>query len=341
MSAATFDKDLFLAYGIVEGAQNLIPIQNGLIHQSFLLADFSRLSQGILLQQINLGIFREPSVLWSNFQYLSDVFFTNNASFELPKWVLNINNSPWTLDEKGDFWRAWRYVPHCTEWSVQSMLSYAKIIAELHSHLSRIESVRLEPAIPDFLNFQSRIESFHSSVKEYAITFDKDVLNLIEKCSELCDFISENEKLSAPDALFYGLIHGDTKPSNLLIPPDRGSKPVLIDWDTLMPGPIWYDFGDLIRALFFEQKEQDLILTMKSYIKIEEAYLSALSITQTHVFVIDFRKGVCVVTAVQALRFLSDYLSGSHYYKVSYPEENLDRAIRHYQGFICLKTMLL
>jgi thiamine kinase-like enzyme len=341
MPATTFDKDLSVAYGIVEGAKNLIPIQNGLIHQSFLSADLSKLSQGILLQQINLGIFRDPSVLWSNFQYLSDVFFTKNTLFDLPEWVLNIDNSPWTLDAKGNFWRAWRYVPHSTEWSVQSILSYAKIIAELHSHLSEIESMRLKPAIPDFLNFQSRIESFHRSVKEFAITFDKGVLDLIVKCSELCDFISENQKLSEPDALFYRLIHGDTKPSNLLIPLDRGSKPVLIDWDTLMPGPIWYDFGDLIRSLFFEQKEQDMKRTMKSYIKIEEAYLSALSITPTQVFVIDFRKGVCVVTAVQALRFLSDYLSGNHYYKVSYPEENLDRAIRHYQGFICLKTMLL
>ena len=47
------------------------------------------------------------------------------------------------------------------------------------------------------------------------------------------------------------------------------------------------------------------------------------SLTETEIKMLPM--GAKVITLEQGIRFLTDYLEGDHYYKIRYPEHNLDR----------------
>lgn len=42
------------------------------------------------------------------------------------------------------------------------------------------------------------------------------------------------------------IVHNDVKPGNVIFP--ETGEGIVIDWDTVMPGFVWYDFGDGIRS---------------------------------------------------------------------------------------------
>jgi hypothetical protein len=111
-----------------------------------------------------------------------------------------------------------------------------------------------------------------------------------------------------------------------------GSDPVccVLDLDTVMPGTILFDVGDLVRTVpaRAEEDERDLSkagLDFDLFEALLDGYLSAAS-----VFLIPEEKALLCesgrnITQIMALRFLTDYLEGDHYYQTARPDHNRDR----------------
>jgi hypothetical protein len=104
----------------------------------------------------------------------------------------------------------------------------------------------------------------------------------------------------------------------------------VIDLDTVMPGLVLHDFGDMIRTATSPAKEdeQDLskvTLQFSMFEALVSGYLASagdfLTKTEKQFLVLSGK----LMTFEQGLRFLTDYLQGDAYYKVRRGEHNLER----------------
>ena len=126
-------------------------------------------------------------------------------------------------------------------------------------------------------------------------------------------------------------MHHDTKISNVLLNTFNFDGVCVIDLDTLMPGKFISDLGDMMRTYLcaFSENETDLNkinFRLEYFEATLKGYLSEMAsiLTDTEKELILF-SGKYIIY-MQALRFLTDYLNGSVYYPIAYPEQNLDRA---------------
>ena len=93
-----------------------------------------------------------------------------------------------------------------------------------------------------------------------------------------------------------------------------GNAICVIDLDTVMPGFAAHDFGDAIRfgASTAAEDEKDLN-KVSCDMTLFDKEVEALPM------------GAKIMTFECGMRFLTDYLQGDTYFKIHYPEQNLDR----------------
>ena len=127
------------------------------------------------------------------------------------------------------------------------------------------------------------------------------------------------------------LMHHDTKINNVLLRTGTHEGVCIVDLDTLMPGVILSDLGDMVRTYVCPVSEEERDV---SRVQVREDYYAALmdgyvsemggELTSDEQDVL-FYAGQFMIT-MQAIRFLADYLNGDVYYPVKRAEHNLDRA---------------
>jgi Ser/Thr protein kinase RdoA (MazF antagonist) len=126
------------------------------------------------------------------------------------------------------------------------------------------------------------------------------------------------------------IVHHDTKINNVLFDED-GKGLCVIDLDTVMPGYVHDDFGDSIRTFTNTGEEDDADLDQVSMnIAYFEAFARGfLEVTSSMLSPLEkehLALSARVMTYMQALRFLTDYLNGDLYYRIHHPLHNLQRA---------------
>ena len=127
------------------------------------------------------------------------------------------------------------------------------------------------------------------------------------------------------------MIHGDPKVSNFLFDEKTSKVNALIDVDTLMPGSILYDFGDMVRSFANLLREEDVSKTKRFSSVIYEAMLKGYlnkgheRLTQREVEGLPL--SVLAVSLIQGIRFLTDYINNDEYYQVDYKHQNLHRCV--------------
>ena len=105
----------------------------------------------------------------------------------------------------------------------------------------------------------------------------------------------------------------------------------VIDWDTLMPGIVHYDFGDSIRTICSTATEDETDLEKVQfnrtyYLVYYQAFTQELEGILNPKEIELLPLAPPTITFIMGLRFLTDYLNGDVYYKTKYPNHNLDRA---------------
>ena len=125
--------------------------------------------------------------------------------------------------------------------------------------------------------------------------------------------------------------HNDTKINNVLFQPNGNQAIVVIDLDTVMPGLVGHDFGDAIRfaANYVEEDSPEAEkagVDMEVFRAFTQGFLKHTAATLTQQEVDTLALSCFALTCELATRFLDDYILGSPYYKIQYPEHNLVRA---------------
>ena len=189
----------------------------------------------------------------------------------------------------------------------------------------------LHETIPNFHDTEVRFGQFLAAL-------EADKLNRAKGVSaEIQFFLARKEDCGvALRALREGKLplrvtHNDTKLNNILIDRDTHEGICVIDLDTTMPGLSINDFGDSIRfgANHCLEDEQDLSkvnFDIQLYEVFTRSFLEGARGSLTPAELEYLPWGARLMTLECGLRFLTDYLDGDHYFHISHPQQNLDRA---------------
>ena len=188
----------------------------------------------------------------------------------------------------------------------------------------------LHEAIVNFHNTEDRFAKFeaalaadkHDRAKDIAAEI-KFVLDRKADCSVALQALRDG-------ILPLRVTHNDTKLNNILIDRDTHEGICVIDLDTTMPGLSINDFGDSIRFGANHSAEDEKDLSKVNFdIELYEAYTRGFiqgaqgGLTPAELEYLPW--GARLMTLECGIRFLTDYLDGDNYFRIHYPEQNLDR----------------
>ena len=246
--------------------------------------------------------------------------------------LANIDERFLLLDHKGQTWRMFNAIFPSKSLEVlgkhSQAFAAAKALSEFHSYLMDFPKDQLQESIPGFLDFKKRRKDYRHSLKvaiPYRLTQAND---LIQKLGEHEGIL--NRYLQLFPKLPVRIIHADPKLSNFLFQEDGEEICAIIDWDTIMPGSILYDFGDMIRS-FCQVGTEDSQQKKAFNPQILKELLTGYFEGPMNNYLSDLERenillGAKAVIYIQGLRFLSDYLIGDQYYWVEDENHNLRRA---------------
>ena len=161
---------------------------------------------------------------------------------------------------------------------------------------------------------------------------EADSSRRFQEVLELDQFISCRKIYAKIEAeqLPRRIVHNDTKLNNVLLDENTGEGVSVIDLDTVMPGCVLHDFGDLVRATCCSVDENEKtfqkFLFSCRFESITKGYLDATYTMLEQDEVSGLASAPLVITYELGLRFLTDFLSGDKYFKTNHSHQNLERA---------------
>ena len=285
-----------------------------------------------MVQAVNTYVFKNPVQVMENIDKVTSHLREKNPDRTTLHFYHTKENKTYFFEGDG-FWRVFNFIPSttynvCDDLNV--VYNAGKEFGEFQMTLADFDVSLLFDTIPDFHNTRKRYETMIAHAKEDAFGKLDDVrddyeylVSVQDKACKMTDMLNEGK-------LPLRVTHNDTKINNVLFEKDSCNTLTVIDLDTVMPGLVGHDFGDAIRFAgnFVEEdsKEADKAgINMDVFRAFAEGFLSRTATTLTEEELATLAHGCFVLTCEQAVRFLDDYIQGSPYFKINYPEHNLVR----------------
>jgi Ser/Thr protein kinase RdoA (MazF antagonist) len=297
-------------------------------HQAGVLARY-------ILQRINRDIFKSPAHLMENIQRVTSHLAAKSAGEpDRDRRVLTLiparDGQPCHVDAEGHHWRAYRFIEKARTFdaveSADQAFQAAKAFGRFQELLVDLPAPRLHDTIPDFHHTPKRFMALQQAIA-------MDIANRAIQARPEIEFALARESISSVllDAnLPERVTHNDTKFNNVMLDDSTGESICVVDLDTVMPGLVLYDFGDMVRTTTSPAKEdeQDLSKVTMQFPMFEalvRGYLASAGSFLTKAEKKHLVFSSKLITFEQGIRFLADYLAGDSYYKVHHDGHNLDR----------------
>lgn len=237
-------------------------------------------------------------------------------------------------DSEGGAWRVYPFVEGtvCLQKAETPELfaASARAFGKFQRMLRDYPADTLYETIPKFHDTEDRLAKLKAAVAA-------DAMGRVKEVGPELKFVAEREAdcSVALSALREGRLplrvtHNDTKLNNILIDRATGEGICVIDLDTVMPGFVLSDIGDFIRTGANTGAEDDANLdNVNVNIDIFKAYTRGYMekaksfLTPMEIKLLPY--GGRLLTYMQTVRFLTDYINGDTYYKIHSPKHNLIR----------------
>lgn len=295
-----------------------------------------------ILQRINEYVFKDPAQVMRNVEKV-----TRHITWKLLRrrrdaagQTLNLfpargGRNYIVLPEEGGMWRCYNNIEGTHTYDVVENTRQAYqagfAFGSFQDLICDMNPEDIRESIPDFHNTPKRYADLLKSV-------EADVMGRAANCQAELELLKswENRYSRIVDMMASGEIptritHNDTKINNVMLDEETDDAVCVIDLDTVMPGSVLYDFGDMVRTAtcMAQEDEEDLSkvkMEMPFFESLAEGYLDAAHgfLTQKEVEFMPFA-GWLITTEI-GIRFLTDYLDGDLYFRTSKPEHNLIRA---------------
>ncbi len=287
--------------------------------------------QGIF-QRLNSRVFARPDAVMRNISATAQHLQSVHYPLGLLTPLLTVEEEFLYRDAQGGCWRAFPYFAHAyapehlptPEEAYEAARAYGLFL----SALATCPTPALEETVPHFHDPQHRWAVFQE-------VLEKDPLGRVAQAkAEIAQLFEHRATFEAvayleeTGQLPLRIVHNDPKAGNVLLSLKTGKAVAVVDWDTLMPGTLLSDFGDMVRTFAPDQYEDepgDVRIRPNVLKALEEGFQEVVQPILTPTECQHLSLGARWIAAEQALRFLTDYLSGDIYYKIQYPEHNLMR----------------
>ena len=314
------------------------PLGNGLINTTYAIITEGD-ADNYVLQCINHNIFKDVELLQNNIEAITTQIekkLKEKGETDIKRKTLKTipakDGKLYYFDGE-KYWRVTILIPDAVTFeSVTPDLAYQTGLAfgDFQYMLSELPEP-LGETIPDFHNMEFRLEQLDDAI-------EADVAGRVEGMMEIIEEIDDRrEEMCKVQALFREgkfpkrITHCDTKVNNILF--DKEGKILcVIDLDTTMPGFVLSDFGDFMRTAGNKGKEDDTDLSavgidMEIFKSFAKGYIESAGKFLTQIEKDMLPYGAKLLTYMQTVRFLTDYLNGDTYYKIQYPEHNKQRTL--------------
>ncbi|MFT5762578.1 MAG: thiamine kinase-like enzyme [Polaribacter sp.] len=240
-------------------------------------------------------------------------------------------------DKEGNLWNTSIFIEdsitHLKAENTQIAFEAGKATGEFLELTKDIDITKINTILEDFHSVTVRYHQFKKALRnasEEKINQSKKLIRFIE---EHIEEMQEIDKAIEQHNLPLRLTHNDTKISNILFSKENKAL-CLIDTDTVMPGVLHFDYGDAIRALCNTANEDEIDITkidfnfefFKSYT--QGFFQESKSATQQEINLLPI--SIKIFPFIMGLRFFTDYLNNNIYFKTTYQNHNLDRAINQF-----------
>ncbi len=301
------------------------PLQSGLINDTFLVraADHPE----FILQRINQNVFENVEGLMTNLDRALKKL--KGASYTRIKLISATSGKMYASLPSG-YWRVMTYIPNSVTYNTSEDPKIAfeagRIIGKFHVLLASEKNNQYADTIYKFHDLEFRKMQFLAAVARATQT----TKNTAEKGILLAHQMLE-EIQDLPKNLPHRICHNDTKLNNILFSKTTNKALCLIDLDTIMKGYFHYDIGDAVRTLVNTAAEDEQNHAKINFrMSIFEAFIEGLFSNKAFLSEDELKSipaGVILMPFLHGIRALTDFLNNNLYYKVSYENQNLDRAL--------------
>ncbi len=293
-----------------------------------------------VLQRINHSIFKNVPELQSNILRVTMHIrrkLMDAGVEDIDRRVLTLVPTPggklFYRDAEGNYWRMMNFIRDSKSYDeINPELAYRAGLAfgEFQKMLADLPGDPLFETIPNFHNIESRLETFRDSVRANKVGRLVEVQDLVNELEARADEMCKAERMHREGKLIKRTNHCDTKVNNILF--DKDDRVLcVVDLDTVMPGYVLSDFGDFIRTGANKGAEDDpdldrVSLDLAIFEGYTKGYLENAASFLTDVEIENLAFGAKLLTYMQTVRFLTDYIEGDTYYKIAYGNHNLVRS---------------
>jgi Ser/Thr protein kinase RdoA (MazF antagonist) len=316
---------------------------SGHIHDTFLV-DFENSGERTryILQRINTQVFPDPAALSRNLERVTDHLRAKIAERETPeperhclRVVATHAGEPFRIDAAGDAWRVFRFIDGTRSVDriegPQQAFSAARAFGRFAADLVDLPAAKLAVTIPEFHHLPKRLQQLENAAAADAVGRVAGVRRELDQSRRQFAQIEDAMKGCGAEQLPKRVVHNDCKLNNLLLDARSGESLCVIDLDTVMPGCVLFDFGELVRSGTCRSPEDETNLAAIHFdIELFEAlargYQSGAASILTPNEVASLPLAGPNLTLENAVRFLADHLSGDRYFRIERDGHNLDRA---------------
>lgn len=235
----------------------------------------------------------------------------------------------------GGVWRCYNYIEGCRTYDVientRQAYQAAFAFGSFQDLVSDLPVAEIHETIKGFHHTPTRYQQLQMAIKNDALSRVSEVRAELAFVEQRAHYIHKIVDAIAAGTLPIRITHNDTKINNVMIDVKTDKAVCVIDLDTVMPGSTLYDFGDMVRTATSPVAEDEVDLAkvtmqISMFEALVEGYLDAAGgfLTRQEIELLPF-SGKLIALEI-GMRFLTDYLSGDHYFKIERPQHNLDRA---------------
>ncbi len=319
------------------------PLGSGLINDTYRVSTIENEMPDYVLQRINHAIFQDVELMQDNISRVTSHIrhkLEQKGESDLDRKTLTVipaTDGKLYYFDGDSYWRMTLLIPDAVSYeAVTPEFSYytGKAFGDFQNMLVDLPGEPLGATIPDFHNMEFRLSQLADAINADAAGRLEKAQYLVDELLNRADEMCKAERMHREGILPKRITHCDTKVNNMLFD-QEGNFLCVIDLDTTMPGYVLSDFGDFIRTAGNTAAEDETDLSkisvnMDIFRSFAKGYVESAKPFLTTVEIENLPYGAKLLTYMQTVRFLTDYLNGDVYYKIKSPEHNWERTLAQF-----------
>jgi Ser/Thr protein kinase RdoA (MazF antagonist) len=318
------------------------PHGSGHIHDTFVAEyECEGTRSRFLHQRLNTRIFRDAEGLMRNVVRVTDHLRaallrrgTADAERRCLRVVPTREGHPLYVDARGESWRTYVLIEgaHSIDGCEHPEQAFhaARAFGAFAADLADLDAATLVETLPGFHDLSGRAAAFERALRADALRRASDAGDEADALRAQCARVQRELALRGAATAPRRVVHNDCKINNVLFDDASGEGLCVIDLDTVMPGSVLCDFGDLVRTATCPAPEDETDLSrvrfdLELFRALARGYRSGMGSLLTPAELRLLPVAGPALALENALRFLTDHLEGDVYFRTQRPGHNLER----------------